>query len=92
MRENYATAALFHVTPWVSARLTLLAMILFGRVAQHPLLNRKSKRYARECIDIALSTLADQIGAYAAALKPLHSLIEAHVMTAGRLHSDNKTV
>jgi transposase len=53
---------------------------------------RKSERYVREGIDLSLSTLADQVGACAAALKPIHSLIEAHVLAAERLHGDDTTV
>jgi len=47
-------------------------MILFEKFGQHQPLNRQSERYAREGIDLSLSTLADQVGACAAALKPLH--------------------
>lgn len=39
-----------------------------------------------------MSTLADQVGACAAALKPVHALIEAHVLAAERLHGDDTTV
>ena len=40
---------------------------------------------------MSLSTLADQVGACAAALRPLHALIEAHVLSAKRLHGDDTT-
>lgn len=82
----------FHVTPRGFAGPNLLAMILFEKFAQHQPLNRQSERYAREGVDISLSTLADQVGACAAALKPIHSLIEAHVLVADRLHGDDTTV
>ncbi|MBB4506701.1 IS66 family transposase [Rhizobium leguminosarum] len=82
----------FHVTPRGFAGPNLLAMILFEKFAQHQPLNRQSDRYAREGIDLSLSTLADQVGACAAALKPLHGLIEAHVLAAERLHGDDTTV
>ena len=39
-----------------------------------------------------MSTLADQVGACAAALQPLHALIERHVLAAERLHGDDTTV
>ena len=55
-------------------------------------MNRQSERYAREGIDLSLSTLADQVGACATALQPLHALIERHVLGAGRLHGDDTTV
>ena len=82
----------FHVTPRGFAGPNLLAMILFEKFAQHQPLNRQSERYAREGIDLSLSTLADQVGACATALKPIHSLIEAHVLAAERLHGDDTTV
>ena len=82
----------FHVTPRGFAGPNLLAMILFEKFAQHQPLNRQSERYGREGIDLSLSTLADQVGACAAALKPIHSLIEAHVLAAERLHGDDTTV
>lgn len=82
----------FHVTPRGFAGPNLLAMILFEKFGQHQPLNRQSERYAREGIDLSLSTLADQVGACAAALKPVHTLIEAHVLSAGRVHGDDTTV
>ena len=82
----------FHVTPRGFAGPNLLAMILFEKFGQHQPLNRQSERYAREGIDLSLSTLADQMGACAAALRPLHALIEAHVLRAQRLHGDDTTV
>ena len=82
----------FYVTPRGFAGPNLLAMILFEKFAQHQPLNRQSERYAREGIDLSLSTLADQVGACAASLKPIRSLIEAHVLAAERLHGDDTTV
>ncbi len=82
----------FHVTPRGFAGPKLLANILFEKFGQHQPLNRQSERYAREGIDLSVSTLADQVGACAVALKPLHALIEAHVLAAERLHGDDTTV
>jgi hypothetical protein len=70
----------------------LLATILFEKFGQHQPLNRQSERYAREGIDLSVSTLADQVGAATAALAPLHALIKAHVLAAARLHADDTTV
>jgi len=56
----------FHVTPRGFAGPSLLAMILFEKFGQHRPLNRQSERYAREGIELSLSTLADQVGACAA--------------------------
>src|SRR5579864_4323949 len=82
----------FHVTPRGFAGPNLLAMILFEKFGQHQPLNRQSERYAREGIDLSLSTLADQVGACATVLQPLYRLIERHVLTAERLHGDDTTV
>src|SRR4051794_7368768 len=84
--------AAFHVTPRGFAGPNLLAMILFEKFGQHQPLNRQSERYAREGIDLSVSTLADQVGACTTALQPLHALIEAHVLAAERLHGDDTTV
>ncbi len=82
----------FHVTPRGFAGPSLLAMILFEKFGQHQPLNRQSERYAREGVELSLSTLADQVGACAAALRPLHALIERHVLAGDRLHGDDTTV
>lgn len=82
----------FHPTPRGWAGPNLLAMILFEKFGQHQPLNRQAERYAREGVEISLSTLADQIGACAAALEPIHALIRAHVLQAERLHGDDTTV
>ncbi|MCE6967012.1 IS66 family transposase, partial [Cereibacter sphaeroides] len=82
----------FHPVPRGWAGPSLLAMIVFEKFGQHQPLNRQAERYAREGVDLSLSTLADQIGAVAELLKPLHDLIEAHVLAASRLHADDTTV
>jgi transposase len=82
----------FHVTPRGFVGPNPLAMILFEKFGQHQPLNRQSERYRREGIDLSVSTLADQVGAGATALQPLHALIEAHVLAAERLHADDTTV
>src|SRR5487761_468011 len=82
----------FHPTPRGWAGPNLLAMIAFEKFGQHQPLNRQSERYAREGVDLSLSTLADQVGACASALRPLHALIEGHVLAAERLHGDDTTV
>jgi transposase len=82
----------FHVTPCGFAGPSLLAVILFEKFGQHQPLNRQSERYAREGVELSLSTLADQVGACAAALRPLHALIEAHVLATERLHGDDSVL
>jgi len=82
----------FHPTPRGWAGPNLLAMILFEKFGQHQPLNRQAERYAKEGVDLSLSTLADQVGACAAALEPIHALIRTHVLGAERLHGDDTTV
>jgi transposase len=82
----------FHVTPRGFAGPSLLAMILFEKFGQHQPLNRQSDRYAREGIDLSVSTLADQVGACTFALQPLHDLMEGHVLAGERLHGDDTVV
>ena len=82
----------FHVTPRGFAGPNLLAMILYEKFGQHQPLNRQSERYAREGIELSVSTLADQVGICAAILAPLHQRIEAHVFGAERLHGDDTTI
>ena len=82
----------FHPTPRGWAGPNLLAMVLFEKFGQHQPLNRQAERYAKEGVEISLSTLADQVGACAMALQPIHDLIRAHVLGAERLHADDTTV
>jgi transposase len=72
--------------PW------LLAHVLFAKYGLHLPLNRQSKTYAREGIDLDVSTLADWVGAAAATLMPLVLLIRAYVFAAERIHADETTV
>ena len=48
-------------------------------------LNRQSEVYAREGIDLDVSTLADWVGAAAATLMPLVEAIRGHVFAAERI-------
>jgi transposase len=82
----------FHATPRGLFGPSFLAMVMFEKFGTHQPLNRQRDRYAREGVEISLSTLADQVGACVAALRPLHTLIEAHVLAAERLHGDDTTV
>jgi len=82
----------FHVVPRGWAGPSLLAMILFEKFGAHQPLNRQAERYEREGVRLSLSTLADQVGACAFALRPLFERIEAHVLAAARLHGDDTTL
>jgi transposase len=82
----------FSVLPRGFAGPSLLAMIVFEKYGQHQPLNRQSERYAREGIDLSLSTLADQVGGCAVLLRPLYELIRAHVFAGERVHGDETPV
>jgi transposase len=86
------TPAPFHVLPRGFAGPSLLAMIVFEKYGQHQPLNRQSERYAREGVDLSVSTLADQVGGCAAVLRPIYDLIRAHVFAGGRVHGDETPV
>jgi transposase len=70
----------------------LLAHVLFAKYGLHLPLNRQSDVYEREGINLDVSTLADWVGAAAAALMPLVDVIRTHVFAAGRIHADDTTV
>ena len=82
----------FHPIARGRAGPNLLAMILEAKFGQHLPLNRQSETYAREGIELSVSTLADWVGACTATLAPLIALIDAHVLAAERLHGDDTTV
>ena len=82
----------FHVLPRGFAGPSLLAMIVFEKYGQHQPLNRQAERYAREGVELSLSTLADQVGGCTAVLRPIYDLIRAHVFAGSRIHGDDTTV
>jgi len=81
-----------HAIPRGFAGPSLLAMILVGKFSDHLPLNRQSDAFAREGIKLDVSTLADWVGACAAALDPILTEIRRHVLSAERLHMDDTTV
>lgn len=82
----------FHTTPRGWAGPNLLATLLFEKFGQHQPLNRQCERFAKEGMEISLSTAADQVGAACGVLKPLLDRLAAHVLAAERLHGDDTTV
>ena len=82
----------FHAIARGFAGPSLLAMILVDKYANHQPLNRQSEQFAREGIELSVSTMADHVGACAATLMPLYELIKAHVFAAERIHGDDTTV
>src|SRR5262249_14512815 len=85
--ESQAPAP-FHVISRGRSGANLLAMVLYSKFGLHQPLNRQSAEYAKEGIDLPLSTLADHVGACAAVLQPLVDLIRAHVFAGERIHGD----
>ena len=63
----------FHPIARGRAGPNLLAMVLEAKFGQHLPLNRQSETYAREGIELSVSTLADWAGARTATLAPLPS-------------------
>ncbi len=82
----------FHPIARGRAGAGLLAMVLFSKYGLHLPLNRQSEGFAREGIALDVSTLADWVGACAAALSPLVELLRRHVLGATRIHGDDTTV
>ena len=82
----------FHAIARGFAGPSLLAMILVDKYADHQPLNRQSEQFAREGIELSVSTMADHVGACAATLRPLYEMIKAHVFAAERIHGDHTTV
>ena len=70
----------------------LLAHVLFAKYGLHLPLTRQSVTYAREGIELDVSTLADWVGASAGTLMPLVEAVRGHVFAAERLHADDTTV
>jgi len=91
--EKIAQApAPFHPIARGRAGPNLLAMILYGKFGNHLPLNRQSEGFAREGIDLDVSTLGDWMGACSMTLAPLIELIRRHVLSAARIHGDDTTV
>ena len=70
----------------------LLALVMVSKYGRHLPLTRQSAIYAREGVEIDVSTLADWVGAVAATAMPLVEAIRAQVFAAERLHADDTTV
>ena len=60
-REVHLPPARFHVIARDRAGPSLLAMILYAKFGEHQPLNRQSESYARECIDLDVSTRPRQL-------------------------------
>jgi transposase len=81
-----------HPIPRGFAGPSRLAMVLVSKFLLHQPLNRQSETYAREGIELDVSTLADRIGACVVTLDPIVQALWAHVLNAERIHADDTTV
>ena len=70
----------------------LLALVLAAKYGQHLPLTRQSAIYAREGVELDVSTLAGWVGSSTASLMPLVLEVRTHVFAAERLHGDDTTV
>ena len=70
----------------------LLALVLVSKYGHHLPLHRQSDIYAREGIELDVSTLADWVGSSMATAMPLVLAIQRHVFAAERIHADDTTV
>ena len=92
LRDDHPAAGALASDRARARRAELLAHVLFSKYGLHLPLNRQSATYAREGIDLDVSTLADWVGAAAATLMPLIEAIRTHVFAAERIHADDTTV
>ena len=90
--DHPATRALASHRPRPRRARSCSPHVLFAKYGLHLPLNRQSAAYAREGIDLDVSTLADWVGAAAATLMPLIEVIHGHVFAAERIHADDTTV
>jgi transposase len=63
--------------------------VLVSKYGHHLPLHRQSAIYAREGVEIDVSTLADWVGAVAATAMPLVEAVRAHLFAAERIHADD---
>src|SRR5215207_4903247 len=70
----------------------LLALVLAAKYGQHLPLTRQSAIYAREGVELDVSTLAGWVGSSTASLMPLVLEVRGYVFAAERLHGDDTTV
>ena len=70
----------------------LLAQVLIAKYDDHLPLYRQCEIYARAGVDIALSTLADWVGAAGVALAPIAQALKAQLLQSAVLHADESPV
>jgi len=70
----------------------LVADVIVSKCVDHLPLYRQEKRYARQGVDLSRSTLCGWLADAAAALDPLYRLLEARVLAAKAVHTDDTPV
>jgi len=71
---------------------SLLAHVLVSKFADHLPLYRQAQIYARDGVDLDVSTLADWVGKSAALLAPLADAVAGHVRAGAAIHADDTPV
>ena len=82
----------FHPIARGRAGANLLAEVVFGKYGLHLPLHRQSAGFAREGVELDVSTLADWVGAVSVALRPLVEAIAVHARAGPRIHADDTPV
>ncbi len=82
----------FHPISRGRAGPNLLAEVAFSKFGLHLPLHRQSASFAREGVDLDVSTLADWMGAVTVALQPLALAIADHARAGPRIHTDDTPV
>jgi transposase len=70
----------------------LLAHVLVSKYCDHLPLHRQSRIYARDGVELDVSTLADWVGQASALVRPLVEAIGDHMMASTKLHADDTPV
>ena len=71
---------------------SLLAHVLIAKYDDHLPLYRQCEIYSRAGVDLALSTLADWVGAAGVALAPIAQALKAQLLQSAVLHADESPV
>ena len=70
----------------------LLAHVLVSKYADHLPLYRQSRIFAREGVELPRAVLASWVGKCVELVRPLVGALEAHVLSAARIHGDDTPV
>lgn len=70
----------------------LLSHVLVSKYCDHLPLHRQSRIYARDGVELDVSTLAGWVGQASALVRPLVEAIGQHVMAGTKLHADDTPV